>query len=159
MRQDVVDARAGGAGGRRTMRALGITFGLALSLLLAAPAAAATANYHGYLIGATYTCEGVPVAGPTMTGEVWNLSIKDDAATIGINAFYDGVHHTSFRIPGGVVSSTSPMVADFWGGIANDGATVTMTATSFNWAVFLGYDCAGGEAAYDAVTYIGTVGR
>ena len=142
------------------MRGKPVALGLVLAMFAASPVAAGSAvTYHGYLTDATYTCQGSPASGPEMTGEIWNLAVKDESAAVMINAYYDGAHHASFRIPGGVVQAGPDVVADFWGGIAEDGATASVVGSTFSWAVYLGYDCTPGVAGYDALTYLGTVGR
>lgn len=141
------------------MRFTSLGLGVLLAALTAGPVAASpTATYHGYLTGATFTCDGRPAAGPELTGEVWNLTVKGDTAALSINVHYDGKHHASFRVPGGAIAAGPGIVADFWGGYGDGGGTATITGSVFTWSVYLGYDCTP-EAGYDALTYIGTLGR
>lgn len=141
------------------MRGKSLLLGLALALFVASPVTAGAAvTYHGYLTDAAYTCGGAPATGPEMTGEVWNVSVKGESAAVMVNAFYDGIHHASFHIPGGILQDGPGVVADFWGGIAEGGGTASVTGSTFTWAIYLGYDCTA-ASGYDALVYTGTVGR
>lgn len=138
------------------MRRFAWPVAIVLAIAVSAPASAGTGlTYHGLLGGASFSCKGAPITSPyeSVDGS-WNLNVSGSTAVITINVSYDGRHHLSFGMPGGTVVSVTRDAA-----IVEFGdATATVSGGTFEWSLPLGYDCPA-DIAYDALVYLGTVGR
>lgn len=138
------------------MRRLAWPVAIVLAIAVSAPAAAGTGlTYHGLIDGASFSCQGSPIASPyEMVDGSWNLNVSGSTAVITINVSYDGRHHLSFGMPGGIVESATRDSAS----VSFGGATATVGGGGFAWSLPLGYECPT-DVAYDALVYEGTVGR
>ena len=138
------------------MRRFAWPVAIVLAIAVSAPAAAGTGfTYHGLIGGASFSCGGSAIASPyeTVDGS-WNLNVSGSTAVITINVSYDGRHHLSFGMPGGTVESATRDAAI----VSFGDATATVSGGDFAWSLPLGYACPD-PFAYDALTYLGTVGR
>ncbi len=125
----------------------------ALLLALAAPAMGdeAAANYHGTFDSATFSCGASAADAPELDG-VWNLNTNGKTAVVTMNVVYDGSHHMSFGMNGGVVTSTSTGVT-----VAFGNALATVSGNHFTWSTPVAACTA--AHPYDHVTYGGAVDR
>jgi hypothetical protein len=134
-------------------RILAPTIACTLMLALAAPAAAdeVGANYHGTFDTAAFACGENSVAAPALDG-VWNLNTSGKTAVVTMNVAYDGSHHMSFGMNGGVVTKTSTGVE-----VAFGTAIATVSGSHFSWSTPVA-PCSDSHP-YDHVVYSGAVGR
>ena len=137
----------------RYSRLLAPVVAAALLLALAAPAAAdeADTNYHGTFDAAAFAC-GVTAIDAPVLGGVWNLNTHGKTGVVTMNVVYDGSHHLSFGMNGGVVATTSSGVVVTFGT-----AIATLSGDRFTWSTPVA-TCTPTHP-YDHVTYGGAVDR
>lgn len=154
MRQTLLHVPRIGAATREgsDMRRIALPLGLLLAVAVAVPVVAAdAATYHGRITAGTFACDATPATPYESVEGTWNLNVGGGTAVVTINVFYDGSHHLSFGMNGGVVVGDEPLTVTF------GTARLMIDGDAFVWSTPAG-TCGTGHP-YDQLTYLGDLGR